>query len=189
MLLPDSNDARLAWKFLEPVAVSLPEWLRPVGESPPLGESVAQCDDVNEKFADLREHFLNRKENRFDLQDVLEQIRTLAREGQKVAYRDLMRRHHITRARTRGIAEVLWAISEKEACLVGSAHDPPHFITAIVVRASTGYPSGGFFGLAGMPSNLRRGEGRYQDADLTVPEMRYVERIWEHLPTCRKSGA
>ena len=145
---------------------------------------MAHCDDVDEGFVDLRDHFLNRGKNPFDLQDVMEEIQALAQEGKTVAYRDFMRRYHITRARTRGIAEVLWAISEKEACLVGPAHDPPHFISAVVVRASTRYPSGGFFGLTGIPPELKRSERRYTDPHLTLPEKKYVESLWEHLRSC-----
>ena len=149
---------------------------------------MGQCDEVEAEFAELRDYFLNRAQVDFDLQDVVERIQTIARKGTTVTYGDLMKRYHISRGRTHGIAEVLWLVSEREACLVGPSHDPPHFISAVVVRAGTGYPSGGFFGLEGIPPDLQRAERSYGDPALSPQEMRYVQRVWEHLRVCPQSG-
>jgi len=132
---------------------------------------------------------LNRGGNNFDLQDVAEDIRKHARRGETITYGDLMRRFHISRGRTHGIAEVLWRISEREACRLGASHDPPHFISAVVVRAATGYPSGGFFGLAGIPADLERAERSYADHLLSAQEKRYVEKVWNHLRRCPERGS
>ena len=118
----------------------------------------------------------------------MEEIRTLAKRGRTVTYGDLMKRYRISRGRAHGIAEVLWRISEREACLVGASHDPPHFISAVVVRSGTRYPSGGFFGLEGIPQDLVRAERTYGDPALSIQEKRYVEWVWNHLRSCSVSG-
>ena len=145
---------------------------------------MSHCDDVEREFETLRDYFRNCRKDSFDLQVVMKEIRDLARMGARTTYGDLMSRHHISRARKHGIAEVLWIISEREACRAGLSHSPPHFISAVVVRASTGYPSGGLFALTGIPSDLARREWRYGDSHLTLPEKRYVESLWEHLRSC-----
>jgi len=152
------------------------------------GRGVGHCEHVEDKFAELRNYFLSRGGHLFDLEDLMGEIRVKAQEGGTLTYGDLMRRHHISRGRTHGVAEVLWRISEREACLVGVTHDPPHFITAVVVRAGTKYPSGGFFGLEGTPPDLKRSERSYTDPHLTPSERKYVDSIREHLRSCHESG-
>lgn len=118
----------------------------------------------------------------------MDEIRNVAQRGGTVTYGRLMNRYRISRGRAKGIAEVLGVVSHREACLVGISHRPPHHITAAVVRASTQYPSGGFFGLEGTPESLERSERQYRDPILSPTEKRYVERIRQHLRVCRLSG-
>ncbi len=149
---------------------------------------MGHCDEIEEAFAKLRDYFLNRGNHPFDIQEVMDELRELARGGKTTTYGELMSRFHVSRGRTHGIAELLWRISEREACLVGPSHDPPHFISAVVVRGTSGYPSGGFFGLAGIPSDLERPERTYADSLLSGDEKRYVEKMWGHLRQCPKRG-
>ncbi len=149
---------------------------------------MGHCEEVEEEFAKLRDYFLNRGHHPFDMQDTMNELRDLARGGKTMTYGELMSRFHVSRGRIHGIAELLWRISEMEACLVGPSHDPPHFISAVVVRSTSGYPSGGFFGLAGIPPDLERPERLYVDSVLSDDEKRYVEKIWDHLRHCPKRG-
>ncbi len=147
---------------------------------------MGHCDEVEEEFAKLRDYFLNRGNHPFDMQEAMDELRELGRGGKTMTYGELMSRFHVSRGRTHGIAELLWRISEREACSVGLSHDPPHFISAVVVRSISGYPSGGFFGLAGIPPELERSERMYGNPSLSDDEKRYVEMIRDHLRHCPK---
>ena len=56
-------------------------------------------------------------------------------------------------------------------------------LSSLVVNA-TGYPGGGFFGLAHLPKSVRRRSDRYKDQELNGAEMRFVDneqkRAWKY---------
>jgi len=110
---------------------------------------------------------------------VCEDLKRTAKAQRTLYYSDLMRRHHISRA---AIGSVVGEISEVEA----DHHRP--LLSAIVVKKNTksrhcphGHPGGGFFGLTGVQSSLRRSSVDYgdplskNDKDFVVKEQ---ERVW-----------
>lgn len=102
-----------------------------------------------------------------------------ARARRKVTYGYLMKRFGLTRGgQGLSVVAVLDEIDRGES-LAGR----PGF-AAIVVRADTGYPGGGFFCWDGLPAHLRRPRERSSDPRLTPEQIGYVkerqEEIWSY---------
>jgi len=117
--------------------------------------------------------------------DVREKLIEVARKGETITYGDLMKSFGISR---RYIGAVVGEISGHEY----SKGRP--LMSAIVVRSNSststcpkGVPGGGFFGLSGVPSRLRRPESAYGDSRLTELEQQFArwqqEEVWKYWRT------
>lgn len=118
--------------------------------------------------------------------DVLEKLKNVARKSRTITYGRLMKEFRIPRGHSTpgiGIGFIVGDISNHE-----HSNGRPR-LSAIVVRSQTessifpqGHPSGGFFGLNGIPRNLRRTERTYKNKNLSIPEQNFVreeqERVW-----------
>ena len=148
---------------------------------------MSHSNEVERRFSELRDYFQNRGHNEFDLQDLRGDIIRRARRGETIEYGTLLLRYKISRGGKRGIGTVLGTLSELEPCRQTGCRDPPHLISAIVVRADTGYPSGGFFGVCDVPEDLQRDEREYRNPELTEDEKNYVDRVQRHLKECESA--
>lgn len=106
--------------------------------------------------------------------DVRRELLRAAACRETVTYGSLMRRFRVSRGRT-GLVRVLGEIDREEA-----KAKAPGF-AAIVVRKDTGYPGGGFFCWNGVPSSLKRAEGRGSDPRLSEAETSYVRKLQEDV--------
>jgi len=119
-------------------------------------------------------------------EDVRKRIIEVARTGETITYKELMQEFGIPRGNPKrgiGIGDVVGEISEYEY----SRRRP--LVSAIVVRSDSdtkicpkGHPGGGFFGLPGIPSNLKRDETKFDDP-LTEEDQKFLmdeqKKIWE----------
>jgi hypothetical protein len=119
--------------------------------------------------------------------DVRERLVAAAKSGETVTYGELMKQFGIPRGspnREKGIGDVVGQISMYEH----SKGRPP--ISAIVVTAGSrtltypqGLPSGGFFGLPGIPPHLKRQDQELGNP-LTLEDKEYArqqqKRVWAY---------
>ncbi len=137
---------------------------------------------------ELRNYFRGRSSQHFDLQDLDDKLHDLAGKAKTVTYGKLSRRYAISRGGERGIGNILDIINERERCR-SRCRDSLHHISAVVVLANTDYPSGGFFGVDGLPEGLERSERLWTNPTLSRREKEYIERVWEHLADCMRRDA
>ncbi len=146
---------------------------------------MARCDEVEEEFAKLRDYFRGRHSRHFDMQDLDDELHSLAWKGRTVTYGRLMRRYGISRGGKVGIGNILDILNERERCR-SSCRNSLHHISAVVVLANTDYPSGGFFGVDGLPQGIERSERLWTRPALSPREKEFVERVWEHVEDCMR---
>jgi len=110
------------------------------------------------------------------LKRVRSDLMAAAQRRSVVNYGELMKRYHLSRGHvlSRAIEEVDRA--ENEQGMPGFA--------AIVVRADTGFPGGGYFCDDGLPPSIRRSRARSPDPRLSAEEIRHVkqcqQKIWAY---------
>ena len=144
---------------------------------------MARRAEVEEAFAELREHFRSRSPHDFELQDMDDELHALASKGETVGYMQLGGRHGLARGGPRGIGTILDTLDERERYGSG-CRSSLHHISAVVVLANTDYPSGGFFGVEGLPPGLERSPRQWTNPTLSRREKDYVESVWRHLQDC-----
>ncbi|MDZ7262613.1 MAG: hypothetical protein ONB05_10980 [candidate division KSB1 bacterium] len=119
--------------------------------------------------------------------DVRAKLIETARKGEMITYGELMKAFHIPRAHPKpgiGIGSVVGEISEYE-----HSNSRP-LLSVIVVGAGSktkmcpkGHPGGGFLGLSGVPSHLRRSSTNFY-APLTLKEQEFVwneqQKVWKY---------
>jgi len=123
-------------------------------------------------------------------QDVRAELIETARKGKTITYGELMREFGIPRGHSKpgvGIGSVVGEISEYEH----SKGRPLLSVIAVGADSETrtchqGHPSGGFFGLEGVPLHLRRSPDVFSDR-LTIKEQEFVkkeqEEVWDYWKT------
>ncbi|MDL1891324.1 hypothetical protein FBQ87_00330 [Sphingobacteriales bacterium CHB3] len=119
--------------------------------------------------------------------DVRAKLIETARRGETITYRELMNAFHIPRGHPKpniGVGSVVGEISEYEH----SKNRPLLSVIVVKARSETkrcpkGHPGGGFFGLNGVPSHLRRSSTHFDDP-LTPEEQEFVwneqQKVWEY---------
>lgn len=141
-------------------------------------------EDAEEDFAGWRAYFRDRDAHNFELQDLEDIILDLAKEGKTATYGKFLRRYHISRGGLRGIGNLLDAINARGRCRASGCTNSLHHVSAVVVLANTDYPSGGFFGVDGIPAHLERSERQWKNPTLKQEEKDFVKQIWTHLRQC-----
>ena len=141
-------------------------------------------EDAEEDFADWQAYFRNRVSHDFEVQDLEDEVLDMARRGKTATYGKFLRRYRISRGGSRGIGDLLDVLNERERSRASGCEDSFHHVSAVVVLSDTDYPSGGFFGVRGIPASLERGERQWQDPTLSQEEKDFVERVWRHLKDC-----
>ena len=108
------------------------------------------------------------------------ELKIIAKSGKTVSYSDLWDRAGYNPKWRRFMGEITGDISETELSL----GNPP--ISAIVILESTGYPSGGFFGLslADLPTTQRRTTKLQFKKALTLADRAYID--WKQTEVWRK---
>jgi len=120
--------------------------------------------------------------------DVRKKLIRVARQGKTITYGELMKKFRIPRGHPVpgiGIGHVVGTISEHEY-----SNKRP-LLSAIVVRTGSGtaicpagFPGGGFFGLRGIPKQLRKTGCQLTNSQLNAKEQAYItseqKKVWQY---------